>query len=639
MRPGDRRIHHGRLIIFGILLLVLGGCTSPVRAVRVSREAALRDLTRSVVTTGELSWPTQDVLRERGLDESFLESPEVALLDLHQVMVVEKGDLNLLFALAELSFLHGQHVEKPEHFMAAAVYAYAFLFPDDGGPRPDPFDPRLRSAADLYNWSLTAALSSKDGLTSDSEVVPRGGTFELPFGPIEVAFDPAQLRAGNRELFEFIPVAELEVHGMAMRYRWPGIGAPLAASTRLPENAASGGDMLAPRLKVPLTALLRIAHARRGLVDGQPLSATLELHLAWDDDSVTIAGESVPLENDPTAALALTFTGIPIRQLEIFGFLGRLTGFMSERPPLVSSTPYRPGLIPVVFVHGTASSAVRWAELYNRVHADPEIRKRYQFWFFQYDSDNPIAISALRLRESLGAAVSMLDPEGRDPALREMVLIGHSQGGLLVKMQSIDSGDRIWNSVSKKPLDELKLTDETRDLLRSALFVEPLPEFSRVIFISTPHRGSFIAGYRIIANLTRRLTTLPFHLAAMSAELARNRDYVNVSDVPTAVDNMSPNHPFIHGLQEVPVDPSIVAHSIISVKGSGPVEEGDDGVVKYKSARIEEAVSEVVVRSPHSCQGHPQTMQEVRRILLLHAAGFTNGGLPVALPESSQPAS
>jgi hypothetical protein len=46
-------------------------------------------------------------------------------------------------------------------------------------------------------------------------------------------------------------------------------------------------------------------------------------------------------------------------ELETLGFLGRLYGLAKQRPPLVSSTPYRPGLIPVVFVHGTQSSVVR----------------------------------------------------------------------------------------------------------------------------------------------------------------------------------------------------------------------------------------------------------------------------------------
>jgi len=174
------------------------------------------------------------------------------------------------------------------------------------------------------------------------------------------------------------------------------------------------------------------------------------------------------------------------------------------------------------------------------------------------------------------------------------------------------------------------LSDANRELLRRALFVEPLPEVSRVVFIATPHRGSFLAGRRIIANLLRRFTILPSRITALSADLARNLDAAKTPFVPTAVDNMSPRHPFIRGLQEIPVSPSIEAHSIIAVKGKGPAEQGNDGVVEYTSAHIDEAESELVVRSPHSCQGNPQTMEEVRRILRLHAGLATGAGPPEA---------
>jgi pimeloyl-ACP methyl ester carboxylesterase len=504
--------------------------------------------------------------------------------------------------------------------LAAAIYAYAFLFPEGSGSGPGRFDPRLRLAADLYNWALMAAFASEDG----SEVVPRGGTFELPFGKIEVAFDPASLRAGDRELHRFIPIAELEMYGLAMRYRWPGLGAPLAASSRLIDASKPGRDMVAPRMQVPVTALLRLPGARRALVQGgDPLAGRLELILPWDAESVTIAGEEVPLENEPSAALALTFTGAPIMEVEMFGFLGRISGLLRDRPPLVSTTPYRPGLIPVVFVHGTASSVVRWAEMFNRLQADPEIRKRYQFWFFQYDSGNPIVLSALRLREALGAAVARLDPEGKDAALRRMVLIGHSQGGLLVKMQAISSGDRLWNAASKKPFDEMVLSDKTRDLLRRGMFVEPVPEVSRVVFICTPHRGSFVAGRSIIANVTRKMLSLPFALTGVAADLARNPGTASMV-IPSAVDNMSPRHHFIRALQEIPVTPSIPVNSIVAVEGNGPVEEGDDGVVKYSSAHITPVESELVVKSNHSTQGNPHTIEEVRRILRLHV-GLKSG--------------
>lgn len=605
----------GRLMLLGALCVLGPACASPVSAVRVDPKTVFHQLDQSAVATGEPSWPTRNVLRETGLLEKFDEHPEAALADLHRLMVAAGGDLDALFALAELSFLHAQSAAKREYHLAAVVYAWAFLFPEGSDRAPGRFDPRLRIAADLYNWALAAGFASDDR----SEVVPAAGTFDLPFARLDVGFDRAALRAGDRELYGFVPTSELEVKGLGMRYRRPGLGASLAAAIRPVADARPGRDLIAPRIKVLVTAFLRIPNARRALVQAQPLTATLELHVAWDAESVSIAGEQVPLEADPTAALALTFTGIPIVELEMLGLLGRISGEFANRPPLVSSTPYKPGLIPVVFVHGTESSIARWAEMYNRLLADPEIRSRYQFWFFQYDSGNPVALSSLRLRESLTAALARLDPEGADPALRKMLLVGHSQGGLLVKMQVVTTGDRLWNAVSRKPLAELKLSAETRDLLQRALFVEPLPEVTRVVFICTPQRGSFVAGRTLIANLVRRLMDLPRTVTGLTADLARNADASVSPFVPTAVDNMSPRSPFIHGIQDIPVTASVKVHSIIAVEGDGPKEEGGDGVVKYSSAHIEPVESELVVKSSHSTQGNPHTIEEVRRILRLHA--------------------
>ena len=622
-------IYHRRLALLGALCLVLAACAGPVSTTRVDPKVVLRELDQSAIASGTPSLPTRNVLYERGLFEAFDKRPEAAIAELHKAMVAAQADQDMLFALAELSFLHGQATKKRGYYLASAVYAYAFLFPEKtGDPGPGRFDPRLRTAADLYNWALILSLRLTDG----SEIVPRGGTIELPFGRLEVAFDPADLRAGDREMFGFVPIGDLEVHGLAMRYRWPGLGAPLAASTRPIDASKPGQDLMAPRLKVAVTALLRITEARRALVQGEPLMSRLELHLAWDAESVSVAGERVPLELEPTAAIALSFTGLPIMELELLGFLGRVTGVMADRPPLVSSTPYKPGLIPVVFVHGTESSVVRWAEMYNRLLADPEIRGHYQFWFFQYDSGNPIVLSSLLLRDSLVKAVARLDPEGKDPALRRMVLIGHSQGGLLVKMQVINSGDQIWDSVSKKPLDQLELSDKTRDLARRMMFVEPVPEVARVVFICTPHRGSYVAGRNIIRNLVRALLALPTNLAGVDAELMRNRDALQSGVslvVPSAVDNMSPHHHFIRTLETIPVASSVKVNSIIAVETDGPLEQGNDGVVEYSSAHIEPVESELVVRpSSHSTQGNPHTIEEVRRILRLHM-GLTTGTAPL----------
>src|SRR5215813_14023230 len=113
MRARERRDVPGRLLL-GALCVTLAACAGPVRAVRVVRTVAQRDLTRSVVTTGELSWATRDVLLEQGLYDTFDDRPEVAIAKLHRAMVDAQGEGDLLFALAESSSFYGQAARKPE---------------------------------------------------------------------------------------------------------------------------------------------------------------------------------------------------------------------------------------------------------------------------------------------------------------------------------------------------------------------------------------------------------------------------------------------------------------------------------------------------------------------------------------------
>jgi len=227
----------------------------------------------------------------------------------------------------------------------------------------------------------------------------------------------------------------------------------------------------------------------------------------------------------------------------------------------------------------------------------------------------------MQLRDALQAAIQKVDPQQRDPALQHAVVIGHSQGGLLAKLTAIDSGDRIWNVVSRKPLEDLDISQEDKELLRRMAFIKPLPFVRRLIFISTPHHGSFVAG-KWVAQKIGSAVKLPGKVVTGMADVMKKEKAAMKIDPDTQIGSvfgMTPGHPGLEALAEIPIDERVTAHSIIAVKGSGPPEEGDDGVVKYKSAHIDGVASEVVVRSGHSTQSFPPTIEEVRRILLLHA--------------------
>ena len=170
--------------------------------------------------------------------------------------------------------------------------------------------------------------------------------------------------------------------------------------------------------------------------------------------------------------------------------------------------PYRRGRVPVVLVHGTASSPARWADMVNELQNDPVLRGRIQFWLFTYNTSQPILLSASELRESLRTTIAELDPDGQDPALRHLVLIGHSQGGLLTRLMVTDSGTRFWDASRRCLWRKWRSRPPRARCSRRRMFFAPLPYVKRVVFIATPHRGSFRVS-TLVLDLVRRLVTLP----------------------------------------------------------------------------------------------------------------------------------
>jgi pimeloyl-ACP methyl ester carboxylesterase len=578
-----------------------------------------RTLTANVLTSGRPSVPSRQVLQRTGLYELFDGDPTVAITALSTRELTD----GRVFALAELSFWLGEQTGDRGRYLAAAVYAYAFLFPGEAASQPLATDPRYRLACDLYNRGLTEGIDEGKLAAGDWA----GERIQTPLGDLDIAFDRNQLEWSGWQLGDFLPAAYLEVRGLRNRYRRPGIGAPLVASLTA-AVAGEGAEQLRahipPRLKVPVTAFLRIENARAELSSGS-LHARLELFSEDEARKVEVDGQSVPLEFETSSALAYTLEGPPIWWSEIRDFLdGGVVPRVTAAPEdqVLFLEPYQPGRIPVVLVHGTASSALRWAELVNELKSDSLLSQHYQVWLYRYDSGNPIGFSAGVFRQALSETVQALDPDRDDRALEQMVVIGHSQGGLLTKLTAVDSGDRFWRNLSSKPPAQLDVDAEQRAVIERSTFFTPLPFVRRVIFIATPHGGSYLTLQRL-GRWAAGLVELPNTVSQVTFDfVTRNRDDLLIRDLDrpvTAIDNMTPGNPFLKTLRALPVAPGIAAHSIIAVEGTGPAYQGADGVVKYKSAHVSGVESERVVRSGHSCQGHPDTIEEVRRILREHA--------------------
>jgi pimeloyl-ACP methyl ester carboxylesterase len=600
----------------GALALTVSGCATPIGVTRGSTQEIYRALTANVLSAGEPSAWSKQALHRNNLTEQFDDDPVATLAELHRRQQAVRLTADRMFALAELSFLYAERSGDRAYYLAAAAYAYAFLVPERAAWVISVLDTRFRLAVDLYNWGLSRGLASSDG----SEVLLAAGTKPLPFGTMTLAVDPAQLLWGGYRFTHFIPVGDFRVRGLANRYRQPGIGAPLAAEVEPvgPDAAAEAARArIPPRIKVPVTAFVRFAEPVRGILENN-IEGRIEVYAADETTTVRFGERDVPLELEQSAALAYMLEGAKVWDFEIAGF--RFAD--SEKvfgDGLIMMHPYQPGQIPVVLVHGTASSPARWADMYNEILRDPSMQGRYQIWLFQYNTGQPILYSEMLLRRALTNVLRELDPDGKDPALRRMVVIGHSQGGLLTKLLAVKTGNRFWENLSRTPFDQVEMKPETRALLREGMFFEPFPTVERLIFIATPHRGSYRAT-GLVVNLTQRLTTLPGTLTSQFQVLLKQKDFaeLGLGQLPTSVENMSPDTPFLRAINDLPIAPRIKAHSIIAVRGGPPFVGKSDGVVAYESAHIEGVESEAVINSGHSTQSNPDTILEVRRILQQH---------------------
>ena len=604
------------------LCAALTGCVTPIGADKTVPSLAYRQIHNNPISHGQPSPETLSALHRFEQDEHFKHAPDDTLKHIHE-KAVETRERGLLFVLSELNYLAAERLRlgvKPweprdarDYYLASAVYAWLFLFDEAGRVTPDVFDQRGGTACDLYNYALGWALTERR--STNATAVMSGGTRRLPVGQVEVEFEQSGFPWPLSNFDQFILSDHFVVRGLSMRNRQSGLGAPLVGISK-PDKVT--------RLSrgTPATVLLRPQGGLTELAQGR-LRASLELYSAFDTTSVQVKGHTVPLETDTTISMAYALNQSWVWKLGMSQFLSAKERIPSD---VYTMQPYRAGRIPVVFVHGTFSSPVWWAEMANTLSADPVLRQRYQFWYFIYNSGNPIGYSAGRLRDSLKAKLHELDPEGRDAALQQMVVIGHSQGGLLTKLTATDTGDKLLQVILKtNRFEDLKVSAKDQAMIRRYTCYEALPFVKRTIFISTPHGGSYLAG-NFVRRLARKFVTLPAKVVQRTSELAGLAEKLDLPKelrrTPTSLDGMSPKNPYLLALAKIPLAPGVKGNSIIAVEGDGDYHLGRDGLVTYESAHVDYVESEYIVRSFHSCQDKPPTIEEVRRILHEHLKGL-----------------
>ena len=579
---------------------------------------------------------TAETLKRYDVEWRFRRDPEKALKSLEQA-ARKSPEPELVFALAELSWIEGRRLERHrdakalDRYLDAAAYAFDFLMDPDpalaAGRQPS--DPRFLMACHFYNGGIDRLVRAARAGAEGGILRPES-TIRLKIHGQEQALRVALEKNAAwtpADIDELIPASDYVVSGFNGRNVQYGLGVPLIGVRRATEKAGAVGPSPAverfypPEMAFPLTAFLTPNSRLRE----DPLDGHRECTLTLVDPvrtPYTVTAPAMPVEADLTTPLAYMWSRTDLDRYRWKGLLR--PGDANDRAGLMLLQPYEPGKIPVVMVHGLISSPLAWIPMVDELLRNPTLRTRYQFFLYLYPTGAPIPIAASGLRDALLQAERTFSPNRSDPAFDQMVLLGHSMGGLLSHAMAVDSGNGLWALSSERPFDTILGPPEVLSELRHYLFFDALPFVRRVVFLATPHGGSEYSR-RPVGRISAGLIAEPDHLADLLTQLVRaNRDEGNLDPrrfrhLPTSIETLRTDSPELKALRAMkPGDPGVRFHSIIGAVRPGPIESTTDGVVAYPSSHFEGVASELVVRGDHGVQRTPEAIREVRRLLLEH---------------------
>ena len=339
------------------------------------------------------------------------------------------------------------------------------------------------------------------------------------------------------------------------------------------------------------------------------------------DQSIAIGSRQFPVAANFSAPIAVILKG------RNEGLVG-LHGFFNAKQRIKDSgiflmEPYDPNRIPVLLIHGLISVPMIWRDIVPDMAVDPEISKRYQFMVFTYPSSYPLVESAALLRNELAALRAKYDPDGNDPLSTNMVVAGHSMGGMLTHTLVADIGDNLWKQFSDTPFDQIPVPESEKADIRRLVYFKPDPAVTRVLFYAAPHRGAKMAEKPIAGTLSK-LAKLPSTVIGQEKELIdpRIQEHLKIplKGAFTSAQSLEPGAPMVSAMNVSPYKSGVIYHSVIGDQGKGDTPNSSDGIVEYWSSHQDGAASELIVPTDHSgSYKHPRGIAELKRILYQHA--------------------
>lgn len=642
-----------RLMALCLALVVLTGCAK-IRVIDSRPQVEFAERRSDYLMAGTFSAETRSALFALGKDADECESsPPDCMSKLRKL--TDPGADTTLAILAELSIARALQAEQESrgsasdeviaYYLDAARFAYAFLFLGDRPPGDRALENRQTQVRDYYNLATerVAVLAFQRTRGPNAPVVPVEGTV-LGFGEWRIKLGQVEVRLpiGAERLDSIISPSRLQIRGLQNIYRKDGLGAELVSvwtgdpmvqqEARMREIGVSAATVLLEFEGDRLEDLLSRQEVSLRILDPYATRTTL------------VHGRDVRVAANFSAPFAVWLARGDFQRRALLGTLGRDPSLTRPRVHLMQ--PYDPDRFTVVLLHGLASGPKTWANVANELFGDTILRDYYQLWQVEYPTNVPIAINHVDIRRALEQTIAQLDPERDARATREMMLIGHSMGGVLARLVIVEADDDVWPETlgifldSKRraaltPLDpDLQL--ETLGILPDSQWraelgpfetyfqFEPLESVGRAIFLASPHAGTPFAG-NWLSRMVISLILLPmdtlYRIAAAADAVEADAPEIAASlrTNVTAIHQLNSSSLFLQGTSRLDIAPGIPYHSIIARRNlRGPLETSNDGVVPFTSAYLPGATSTLVVNAGHGVHQMSEAIVEVRRILHLH---------------------
>ncbi len=286
--------------------------------------------------------------------------------------------------------------------------------------------------------------------------------------------------------------------------------------------------------------------------------------------------------------------------------------------------PYDRNRIPVIMIHGLASSPETFMDMSEAINANPQLRKKYQLWYYFYPTGTPWLVTSSQFRKSYRALIKKIAPNKNDSNIRKTVLIGHSMGGLIARI-SLSLPDDILHKAYLGNIQHSKIfRDAELQKIHDYFHFKPLTEPATVIYLATPHQGSRIAD-GLIGWITIKLITIPTFILQQTADAltpghrARRNlpDHTRklLSTGESSVNQLQPTNPSLIALNKMPVRKGVKSYSVVGDMGKPILNLQTDGVVSYQSAHLPKNNTEFIIPANHDICDEKEAIQAVIKIL------------------------